>query len=351
MRKTLASIFALVLVAALPAQKDTIYWADGTTVAKVRIISFTWTEIKWTKSGRSESRSADQVARVDCEKVKDAYRRGYGASDDDEAYSQFRMEREKQVKSKKLFIAQFGFMEEANLLMGNKETGECFATLELMTKECPDSGFCPELYRMKLEYYLSLGKKGAANALKVASTYLNTAQTKAWPDGFLHEARFFGLMAEVAGGKMSEDKLKSGLRGLLGDTEGVYPRVANQVKLQVADQQRRQGETAASKKSYKELADQDGLDESTRAGALLGLGQAQLEEGNATDREPYRDALLSFLRVYIEAEKAPSDMRAKALYFASQACEKWRGQDSAAMGRRLRGYLKRDFPGSEWAKR
>ena len=65
MRKTLASIFALVLVAALPAQKDTIYWADGTTAAKVRIISFTWTEIKWTKSGRSESRSADQVARVE----------------------------------------------------------------------------------------------------------------------------------------------------------------------------------------------------------------------------------------------------------------------------------------------
>jgi hypothetical protein len=85
--------------------------------------------------------------------------------------------------------------------------------------------------------------------------------------------------------------------------------------------------------------------------ALLGLGHTRLAAGGPTDTEPYRDALLAFLRVYLEAPGSSAELKAEALYHGSLAAEKWRGPDAGAMAASLRGYLRRDFPASPWANR
>jgi len=350
MNKVVSLALLAVLAPAATAQKDRIVWTDGTVTDSIRITDFNLREVKFSQRGSTETRSADTVARLEVNKVKDAYRRAYGAAGDDERYSQFISTAQKLV-GKNDFMAQWGYMEAARLARSIQEDSQAFAVLEEMASKLPDSGFSPELYRFKLDFYLPLGKEKARSAIAVASQYSKAAIEKGWPDGFVHEAAYYDLMARAVDGTVVGGQLQGEFKGLLNKTEGAYPAVADRVKVQMAHAQRRDGELAAAKKVYQTLVDKNGVDDDTRLQALLGLGHTHFASGDPTNTEPYRDALMAFLRVYLEAPSSAGSMKAEALYHGGLASEKWRGPDSGAMARRLRGYLRRDYPESEWANR
>lgn len=351
MSKTRAVLLLLCLAPCAAAQKDKIHWTDGKVTDGCRIRDYTVREITYHKGGNTESQPSDRVARVECQRVREAYRRGYGAGNPDEAYSLFRAEREARVKRGDCFVAQFGFLEEARLLRANSQYNECFATLEQLAKDCPESAFVPELFRFKLDYYLAQGAEKARSAKTVATKYRETAERNAWPQGFQLEAAYYEVMADAAAGAISPGVMESRLRDLLDKTDGTYPLVANRVKLQMANLLRRAKRLDDARAFYRQLVDAEFVDEATRAAAYVGLGYAEFESGDPSNREPYKRALLYFLRAYLETPDAPREIRAEALYNAIQACEKWRGPDSAAMARRLRAYLRRDFAETSWAKR
>ncbi len=350
MRKLSTALCLVALAPAAFAQNDKIIWTDGTVADRVKVLDYTWDKIKFRKGGSTEQRSADAVARVIVAKVDDAYRRAYGATNDSEKYSAFLTEADKLAK-KDPFLAQFGYIEAARLLRRNGQMGEAFTLLEeKIQSQLPDSGFYPEVFRFKLDYYLGQGKDKASSAATVAKKFRDTAVQKGWPDGFVHEADYYGLMVQVADGSVSGNQLEGKLKGLLGRTEGSFPQVAGRIKVQLADSQRQANQIDDARKTYQDLVD-NSPDEATRAQALLGLGHTYFAEGDSTNTEPYRQALLLFLRVYLEAPNAPDELRAEALYHGSLSSEKWRGRDSGAMARRLRGLLRRDYPESTWANR
>ena len=81
-----------------------------------------------------------------------------------------------------------------------------------------------------------------------------------------------------------------------------------------------------------------------RAGAWLGLGLCQFNAASASNKDLYRQALLSFLRVYLETPNAPASMIAEALKRGSESARKWGGQDASRMGGLLEYRLETYYP-------
>lgn len=350
MNKVVAAALIAALAPAAAAQNDRITWTDGTMTEKVKVQGYTLREIKFSQRGKEDQRSADTVANVQVQKVEDIYRRAYGAASNDEKFGTF-LSIAQGLVDKDNFMAQWGYLEAARIARQLGEYNQAFAVLEEMVQKMPDSGFAPEVFRFKLDYYLPLGKEKARSALAVATQYNKTAIEKGWPDGFLHEASYYELMARAVDGSVEGGALQGELKGLLNKTEGSYPAVADRIKVQLADVQRQEGNLKQAQKTYNELVDKNGVDDNTRMRALLGLGHTYFAGGDPTNTEPYRQALLAFLRVYLEAPSTAYDLKAEALYHGSLSAEKWRGPDSSGMASRLRGYLRRDFSESPWASR
>jgi hypothetical protein len=341
--------FLLSLAAAATAQNDRIYWVDGSVAENVRVTAFDMQRVTYQARGGEEMASSDRVGRLEVEKVAEEYKRAYGAASLEERYNQFRIQKDKLLEKPDLFLAQFGYIE-AIRLQTTADAGEAFAMFDQMLKDTPQSGFIPEGYRIKLQYYLS-SKGGASSAQKVAETYVKRATEEGWPDGFVHEANFYAIMADAAGGGLQPDALVSKLEALLAQVQGGFPAVASQVRLHIGNVKLQAKQIEEARKVFEDLASQPPYDQATRAGAQLGLGHVHFAQGDPANTDPYRQALLAFLRVYLMNREAPASMRAEALYFAAESADKWRGPDSATYARRLRGYLRRDFGSSEWAKR
>ncbi len=343
---------AVALAASLPIraqQEDTIHWIDGTVLEGVRVTDFTVFEIKWQARGAAESKSADQVRRVDIKRVNEAYKRAFSAPLSEQV-GQFLLEAEKRAKAKD-FLAQFGFQEAANRLLENAEWNEGFQTLEKMVAAIPDAGLLPELYRQKLAYYLGRGKEAAKEAQTVAKKYTQQVTSQSLPKGFAVEAEYYELMADVAAG-MSDGDFATRLQALMGRAEGVQPMIANRVRLQIARIAQNTGKVDDARRIYDELLRKPAaLDQDTHALALVGTGHLHFKAADATNLAAYRAAMMAYLRAYVLCPEADDETKAEALYHAAQAAERWKGADARLIQGRTRAVLRRDFAETTWGKR
>ncbi|MEZ5963926.1 MAG: tetratricopeptide repeat protein [Planctomycetota bacterium] len=345
---------AWLFLAAAPAlsAQDVIHWVDGTTTDRCRVSDFTVIEVKWQGGGGSDHKSSDQVVDLKVEKVLDRYKRGFDAKNNNaEDTPDLFLGVARQDLTKAPFMAQFGFWEAGKFLMEAGKAAEAFATFDELIQKLPDSGFVPRAYAMKLDYYLSSGK--AKSADKLAKEYKELATTKGYPNGYLHEASFYGIMADAVAGTLKPNELRSQLQNLIAQTESSFPMVANRCRLQVADSWRREGKADEAMTMYERIAKEKVVDTTTLAGAMLGTGHIQFGKGTESDKEPYREAMLSFLHVYLDTPAASPDVVAEALYQASEAALKWGGTDHRMIAGRLRYMLRSDsrFGETEWAKK
>ena len=150
---------------------------------------------------------------------------------------------------------------------------------------------------------------------------------------------------------MNPSDLQRNLSNLRVKVTGPFPALGNRTQLWIGTAMRLQGQDANAKKIFEDLSEKESVDVNTRAGAFLGLGHLEFAQGSATNRDSYREALLDFLRVYVETKEADSNLVAEALHFACESADKWGGQDSAFMNRRLKLILTQDYPNSSWAGR
>lgn len=336
---------SLTLLWAVPAfaQDDQIVLSDGTTIPGVRVASFDIRDLRYTKGPANESVSTDKVVKVELGKFKDVYRRGLRDPD-----AMLTIARE-QLKEKNLVLAQLGFTGAAAQFFDGNQAPQAVATLEELEKGIPEAGMLPEVYRQKFEYYMGLGAKGADSAAKVAEKYRFAATGGAWPAGLIVEAEFFEALAErVKGGNPKDFQAK--LRTVIGKASS-NPIVANRANVQLAHSLRESKDLDGARRIYEDLAERDGVDGSTRAGAFLGLGMLALEEAQGGDREAARRAMLMFLRVRLQTKDAWPSLQAEALYHAILAADKWRGSEYQTIMARCRGVLFNEFAGSEWAER
>lgn len=348
LRTTVRSITAALAIAgAVSAQKDRIVLTDGSAIDGVQVTSFDLRNVEFKRRGASESKSTDQVASLEVQKVKDAYRRAYSSIGSNEAPGNFLQEAERQSDA---FLKQFGYQEAAKLFIKNGQYSEAFQVLEELASKCPDSGFLPMVHQVKLDYYLAQGKAKAGDASSVAKRYSLAASTQGYPQGFILESRFYETMAQAAAGGLTPDRLRSALRSIQNEA-GAYPNVSNRCRVQIAETLRAENKIDEARSEFEDLLERDGISQAVLAQAWLGLGNCQFAAGTPSNREPFRDALLSFLRIIVEADGADPATVAEALYMGGQAADKWGGEDAGRMGRVLRGRLKRDYPDSEFARR
>lgn len=340
----------LLIAASLAAQGDQITWTDGTTTENCRITQFTVFEIKFTARGNNESRSSDQVAHIEWEKLDEWYRRATGAPLS-EAPGEFLNEAKKRLAKKDTLVAQIGYERMARLYLQNGQVVDAVNALQELFDQIPDSGYAPELFRVKLEYYLSQGKDGAKNAASAANTYRETATTKAWPKGFSLEASFYEVMAEAVGGGLQPAELERKLRNVLNSAEGVAAGVARRAKLQIARTLLLQDKLDEAGKLYDDLAGSRGLDPNSQARMWIDMGQIKFKRAGAEDKETFRKALLLFLRAYLDVPEAADELRAEGAFYAAAAAEKWAGPDARLIQGRMRAILRRDFAETSWAKR
>jgi len=339
------------LAPALAAQ-DVITWADGTTTDRCRVDEFTVIEVKWKTGSGSDKRSSDQVVDLKVEKVIDHYKRGFDAKRNrTEDTPDLFLGVARQDLAKAPFMAQFGLWEAGKFLLETGKTAEAMATFDELIQKLPDSGFVPRVYALKLDYYLATGKTKSAD--KVAKDYKETALTKGYPQGYQHEANFYGIMADAVAGTLKSDDLRRQLENLITVTDGPFPMVANRCRLQVANSLRQEGKADEAMAGYERIAKAKVVDTTTLAGAMLGIGYLQMAKGNETEKEPYREAMLSFLHVYIDTAEAAPEVVAEALFNAAQAAVKWGGTDHRTIAGRLNYMLRSDsrYSDTEWAKK
>jgi hypothetical protein len=340
----------LFTLAATALAQDTIEWADGTKTENCNVTDYTVAEIKFTAKGTRETKPSDQVVAVTVQRVKDVYRRAFSERETEGGPGQFISIARRELKSSP-FIAQFGFFEAANALFETDKDADAIAALDELLKELPEAGLAPRAFVAKIEFYL--GSDKAKSAQKVAKDYNDMATTKSYPDGFLRESEFYMLMADAAAGAMKPADLRTQLELMVTKVDGKYPNLANECRLQIAHSLRADNKLDDAAPIYEKLAQAKTATPRVVAGAQLGMGHVNLAKGTPASKDPYRSALLSFLRVYVETQNSAPYLAAEALYYGGEAAKRWGGTDSAMMAARLNFILTRDarFSGSEWAKR
>lgn len=346
--KTLALLPTLLLCAFANAQGDTVHLTTGTVVEGVTVQSFNIRELKYTKGGSAETVSTEQVAKVDLRKFKDVYKRSIANKDPElmltEARNQF-------TKAKDPLLTQFGYLECARLFYLGGVDASGGGAIEELQKAIPDAGVLPDCYRLKFENYLGQGDAaGIGNAVLLAKKYSTEATTNAWPNGFAIEADFFSALAEGAA-KGDAKAFQAKMREVVTKAAGAMPVLAARANVQLAHSLRLTGAMDQAAEIYKQILDSKVNDDNSRAGAWLGIGYAAMAKGDAANREPFHEALLSFLRVRLETKSAWGSLQAEALYNAMLSAEKWGGQDYRQIQARCRQVLLTNFGSSEWAAR
>ena len=156
-------------------------------------------------------------------------------------------------------------------------------------------------------------------------------------------------LAEGAGGGDAK-AYQSKMREIAGRAAPVSAVLASRANVALGHSLCASKDIEGARKLYQDVLGQS-EDATARAGAYLGLGYLAMGSGDAANRDPYRDALLSFLRVRLETKSAPPSLQAEALYNAMLAAERWGGPDFRLVQGRCRYALVNNYPSSEWADR
>lgn len=339
----------LVLAASsLPlAAQDRIHLVSGAVIENARVQSFDINQLRYAAKGATETMSSDKVARLEMEKFADVYKRGISSNDP----GQFVVVAKDKDRVKDATLAQLGLVKAANLFMDQGQEAQAFAVLDELQKEYPTGGLVPEVFRLKMEYYLSKGPDGARNANIVATKYVTEATTGAWPQGFLYEGEFFKILADGAGGAIDPQTFQARLRDQLPKVQGTYPVLASRISVQMAHSMREHGNPDGARKIYEEILTKDAVDANSRAGAYLGLGQLRMTSADASNKDAYKEALLLFLRVRLETKECWPSLQAEALYNSILAAEKWQGEDWRYVKGKCLFLLANEYPNTEWAAR
>ena len=335
------AVSLLAALAALPAfAQDRVTLLNGTVMTDGKVKSFDVRKLVYTKGGSDDTISTDQIAKVELGKFKDALARGLR-----DPGIMLTMAKE-QMTEKNPLLAQFAFVSAATQYFDDDKPVEGVAALDEMVKGIPEAGLLPEVYRQKFEFYMGTGKN-ARDAAAVAKKYASDALSGAWPGGLGTEAEFFSVLAERGQPKDFQSKL----RAIASKAGGNNPVVASRASVELGHSLRETKDVEGATKLYDEVLRKDNSDQSARAGALLGLGKITYESAAAGDKEPFKKALLMFLRVRLETKDAWPSLQAEALYYAALAAQKWGGPESGLIQGRCRNTLGNEFAGTEWAAR
>lgn len=332
-----ASLIALVAATSATAQSDKITLHDGTVIKDAKVIEFTVRSLRYKRSGSTESVDSDQVAKIELKKFEDVYARGMNDAD-----LMLTLAREQQ-KAKNDVMAQLGYVGAAQRFFDQGSPSNAVNALNELQKNYKEGGTVPDVYRMKFEYYIGSGAKGLSSALKVAKKYESDAIGGAWPTGFSVEGAFFQVLAS----QLSPADYQNKLRSVVAQARSVNPVVSNRANIELAHSLRRDKKTEEAKRIYDTIAKTERCDDSSRAGAYIGLGHLMADSG---DKEQARQALLMFLRVRLETREAWPSLQAEALYSCIGAARKWGGPEYLYIIGRCRSILSSEFPNSEWAR-
>lgn len=317
--------------------QDSITWVDGTKLNNTRVQSFSLKEIKFVGKSGVESKPAEQVASIRRAKSREEFKAGYGNNNPTDFVTAA-----KKIAKSNPEIAQDGYIEAARLLLSTgkeDDAKEAFAVLSELAEVVPTTGYMADVYRLRIDYYLSGSADEAKNAFTAAENYEKQATTQAWPDHYLNDAAYYKVIAKAAGGKTAPAALLTDLKGLLVKSEAT-PLVANKINAQIGHCLLKDKKLDDAKKIFESLIDKAGVERQTLGMALLGLGHVFLEMGDPTKLDPYRHALLTFLKVWAETPEAGNEIVAEALYFAAEAARKSQEKDAGTIVGRLESMLR-----------
>ena len=176
----------------------------------------------------------------------------------------------------------------------------------------------------------------AGDAKSAADKYYQAATSNGWPQAYAHEAQYFQIMAQKVGGTLQGDALQGQLRNLISTLSSTSVGINTRCNVQLADSMREGGDTTGAGKIYEGIAKRDDVDDPSRAGAYLGLGHIAMAAATPAEKDGYYDAMLYFLRVYVETKNAHHGQVGEALENAATCAEQWGGEGSS----RIKGLLK-----------
>jgi hypothetical protein len=313
---TRAAALALLVIplAAQTPPEETLVWHDGTST-RGRLIEWTVHEVRYMVGSRRESRPSWRLARIDGQGVRDP---------------------------------QVGALETAHKQRQARDLTAALGTLAALFQKIPNSALWPLSWRWRIEDALQRDDRPAA--LAAIAGYREQAAKDKWPDPWLQEAALFEVVVRLEANEVDAGEARGKLRAIQAQVGGAPNPVLWRARLQLALLQQKD-DPAAAERELRELVGEAATDQDLLARVWLALGQILHARGTDAAREPFHQALLAFLRVWLETPAAWPELRAEAAYFAAAAAERWQGNDWRVIHARMRGLLQRDHAGSRWAKR
>jgi len=350
------TLSALVLLSCT-SYADTIHKTDGTSIEDCTIVLETLEEVTYKASGNKKERSvpSDEVLKVEFEKrpaeidrALEAIREGQllAAVSDLTLY----LEGIKAGKSERrkwaspvaidLLIQQFKTMGEAD---------EVLIYCAKMIDEQADSRYVPMAYLTRAQTLFEKGE--ASKAKKVIENFVEVIDSKGLSKRWQLECDLGVILYDP---ELTGEKRRDKLVIVSSNAGSKYPTVRNRADVAEAQSLLKGSKFADAEVIFQRISTSTNSDVATRAAAFTGLGDCLFQkasgmtEGSDEAKATLKAALMSYLRVTINY-KNQTGYVAKSLFYAAR-CFDLMGGDAADNAQKLYRRVRRNFPGSQWAK-
>jgi hypothetical protein len=357
----IAYAYSMFLLATAPAvvRADDIIKTDGSEITGVTIVDWDFKELRYKDGARETSLSNELVQSATITRVETIYRRAHQQQDggnEAAAYELFLQIAEAQLKDASAgasgkFLAQFGYWEAIKLKLSvDQGIAEAFTVMDELVKACPRTKFLPEIFRSKINYYLSSGPQGVRNAELVVGKYLKDAVEQNMPEFFGKEAELLNIVVQQVAKKLTADQARDAYSKFLNDVDGRYPALGGRSRVEIGWTLIDDKKLDEAKSYFDDVLERQLADPTSMARAYLGRGHTWYFKANK-EKDDAREALLDYLRLYTHYQTAHPEIVAEALYHAAKAMEFWNNNAKDVL--RIRAKLKADSRYSEtsWAKK
>lgn len=355
-------IWCLIAVPSLFAQKkDVIYRKDtGKSMTVDRVVSETYTEVKYKKGGKESKLNADRVARIQYFDAPDAWKNGLSLLSKgqfENAINSFTLAMESSkvrpwIKTYGLY--QIGKAYQQWSLSSPVKIKDAVKTFNKLLKDDPQTRFYMDvMYNLGKSYSIS---GDLPNCIKTLDKLAQDAYDKKL--GVIWEARakFEKAVAQMNGGAFNEaDRDLRSARTFATEqlkSAGEDQELALELKKIKGLSQLYQGSVLIKKKKYsdatrffKSIINDKTSDEVAKAGAAVGLGECLLAEKKLKEAQA-QFAEAKVLYSYLEEEGA------RATYYLGLVCLELKEKEPGYK-KRAKEYFSeviKGYPNTEWAK-
>ena len=350
-----SSALAAVLLAA-PADADTIYLVDGSSITDAEVSEETYETVEYREGGKKKDVDSSKVLRIDYDSKPPLVDRGDDAASEGDVeaaiydlstYIEGHLA--KGGKDRRFPWAPGYAMSrlvELNSSIGNLDG--IIAAADQLIANVPDARQVPDAYLAKAEAQHHKGDSAGATATLGELEAL--AQRVGLPRQWALEVQLGRVVYDAS---KSGKELRADLKTVAVAAGSDFPVVANRAKTFSGESLVAEEKYSEAEAVFREVVEKGNADRKTLAAAYTGLGDCLLQRGQKAGgdekAELLKSALLAYMRVVVVYEDQIQYVP-KAMFYAARIFDQGEDEESKDRAQRIYRKIMYRYEGSRWAR-